>query len=79
MNDLGTVTGNLIKRGKHRGFLTMAEVQQELEEIEAPGEAFEKVADELRGRGIRLTEEGPEVAEEVIEVSEISVSDPVRL
>ena len=36
MNDLGKVTANLIKRGKHRGFLTMAEVQQELEEIEAP-------------------------------------------
>jgi RNA polymerase primary sigma factor len=57
----------------------MAEVQQELEDIEAPGEAFEKVADELRLKGIRLVEEGPAVTEEVIEVSQISVSDPVRL
>lgn len=79
MTDLTNVTSSLIKRGNHRGFLTMAEVQQELEEIEAPGEAFEKVADELRHKGIKLTEEGPEVTEGVIEVSQISVSDPVRL
>ena len=77
--DLTKVTNALIKRGNHRGFLTMAEVQQELEDIEAPGEAFEKVADELRLKGIRLQEEGPGVTEEAIEVSQISVSDPVRL
>ena len=76
---LTKVTSALIKRGNHRGFLTMAEVQQELEDIEAPGEAFEKVADELRLKGIKLQEEGPDVQEEVIEVSQISVSDPVRL
>jgi RNA polymerase primary sigma factor len=77
--DLARVTSGLIKRGNHRGFLTMTEVQQELEDIEAPGEAFEKVADELRIKGIRLLEEGPGVIEEVISVSQISVSDPVRL
>lgn len=76
---LTTVTAALVKRGNHRGFLTMAEVQQELEDIEAPGEAFEKVADELRLKGIKLMEEGPGVVEEAIEVSQISVSDPVRL
>ncbi len=76
---LTAVTSALIKRGNHRGFLTMAEVQQELEDIEAPGEAFEKVADDLRLKGIKLQEEGPDVLEEVIEVSQISVSDPVRL
>ena len=57
----------------------MAEIQQELEDIEAPGEAFETLADELRLKGIRLQEEGPGVLEEVVEVSQISVSDPVRL
>ena len=78
-NDLARATLALIKRGNHRGFLTMAEVQQDLEDIEASGEAFEKVADELRAKGIRLVEEGPEVTEEIIEVSSISLSDPVRL
>jgi len=77
--ELSTVVGALVKRGKHRGFLTMAEVQQELEDAEASGEAFEKVADALRAQGMRLTEEGPGVTEEFIEVSQISVSDPVRL
>ncbi len=77
--DLIRVTNSLIKRGNHRGFLTMAEVQQELEDIEAPGEAFEQVAEELRQKGIKLQEEGPAVVEELIESSHASVSDPVRL
>jgi RNA polymerase primary sigma factor len=79
MDQLNSVVDLLVKRGKHRGFLTMAEVQQELEDAEASGEAFEKVADTLRTQGIRLTEEGPGVVEEFVEVSQISVSDPVRL
>jgi RNA polymerase primary sigma factor len=77
--ELSIVVAALVKRGKHRGFLTMAEVQQELEDAEASGEAFEEVADALRAQGIRLTEEGPGVHEEFIEVGQISVSDPVRL
>jgi RNA polymerase primary sigma factor len=77
--ELHSVVAALIKRGKHRGFLTMAEVQQELEDAEATGEAFEEVADALRAQGIRLTEEGPGVTEEFVEVGAVSVSDPVRL
>jgi len=77
--ELSKVVAALVKRGKHRGFLTMAEVQQELEDAEASGEAFEEVADGLRSQGIRLTEEGPGVTEEFVEVGQISVSDPVRL
>ena len=77
--DLNKVVAALVKRGKHRGFLTMAEVQQELEDAEASGEDFEKVADALRSQGIRLTEEGPGVHEEDVKVGQISVSDPVRL
>lgn len=77
--ELSRVTSELIKRGNHRGFLTMAEVQQELEDIEAPGEAFEKVADELRMKGIKLMEEGPAAHDQEVSVGQISVSDPVRL
>ncbi len=77
--ELSKVVAALVKRGKHRGFLTMAEVQQELEDAEASGEAFEEVADALRAQGIKLTEEGPGVTEEFVEVGQISVSDPVRL
>jgi RNA polymerase primary sigma factor len=78
-SELKDVVAALLIRGKHRGFLTMVEVQQELEDAEASGEAFEEVAGVLRGKGIKLTEEGPSVTEEFIEVGQISVSDPVRL
>ncbi len=77
--EMDLVLQALIKRGKQRGFLTMAEVQQDLEEAEASGEAFEQVAEQLRAQRIRLTEEGPGVVEEVVEVGSVSVSDPVRL
>jgi RNA polymerase primary sigma factor len=77
--DLSEALGALMKRGKQRGFLTMAEVQQDLEEAEASGEAFEQVAEKLRAGGVRLTEEGPGVTEEVVEVGSVTVSDPVRL
>ncbi|HLV90321.1 MAG: RNA polymerase sigma factor [Acidimicrobiales bacterium] len=77
--EVARVTASLVKRANHRGFLTMAEVQQELEDVDAPGEAFESVAEELRAKGIKLMEEGPGVAEEEIAVSQIPVSDPVRL
>jgi RNA polymerase primary sigma factor len=76
---LRAVIADLIKRGRQRGFLTMAEVQQELEDAEASGEDFEKTAEALREARVRLTEEGPGVVEEFAEVGSISVSDPVRL
>ncbi len=78
-DELSAVISALIKRGRQRGFLTMAEVQQELEEAEASGEAFEKAAEALRAAKVKLTEEGPGVVEEFAEVGSISVSDPVRL
>ncbi|HLT97277.1 MAG TPA: RNA polymerase sigma factor [Acidimicrobiia bacterium] len=73
------VIAALTKRGRQRGFLTMAEVQQELEDAEAAGEAFESVLENLRSKGIKLTEEGPEVEVNLDEVTEIAVSDPVRM
>jgi RNA polymerase primary sigma factor len=76
---LRAAIADLIKRGRQRGFLTMAEVQQELEDAEASGEAFEKAAEALREARVKLTEEGPGVVEEFAEVGSISVSDPVRL
>ncbi len=79
MIDTDQVTSALTKRGRQRGFLTMAEVQTELEDAEAPGEAFESVLETLRSRGIKLTEEGPEVGINLDEVTEIAVSDPVRM
>ena len=75
----GVIT-ELTKRGQQRGFLTMAEVQQELEEAEAPVDAFEAVVDRLRGVDIRIREDGPHVSDTTMADEErISLSDPVRM
>ncbi len=74
------VIRELTKRGQQRGFLTMAEVQQELEEEEAPADAFEAVVDRLRGADVRIREDGPQVSDTTIADEErISLSDPVRM
>ncbi len=74
------VITELAKRGQQRGFLTMAEVQQELEEAEAPVDAFEAVVDRLRGGDVRIREDGPQVSDTTIADEErISLSDPVRM
>jgi RNA polymerase primary sigma factor len=77
--DLDRVFEQLLTRGKQRGFLTMSEVQQDLEDAEAPPEAFERIYEQLRAKGIELTEEEPESIGG-LEADEIaSVSDPVRM
>jgi RNA polymerase primary sigma factor len=71
----------LHKRATQRGFLMMAEVQQELEDAEAPPVAFEEVFDALRARDVEIREESPEeVVYGIVGVAEeIEVSDPVRM
>ncbi len=74
------VIEDLTVRGKQRNFLTMAEVQQELEDAQAPEQSFDAVFDTLTKAGIKIREDGPDmildpfVAEEMV-----SVSDPVRM
>jgi RNA polymerase primary sigma factor len=71
----------LIVRGRQRGFLLVGEVQQELEEVEAPADSFEDVFTVLLEAGIDVREE----SEDIYADSEISgeelvhVSDPVRM
>jgi RNA polymerase primary sigma factor len=74
------VLEDLRARARQRGFLMMAEVQQELEDRKAPPESFDAVMD-------RLTVDGIEVREEAVEAvfdltpheDEIEVSDPMRM
>jgi RNA polymerase primary sigma factor len=75
------VLAALHKRATQRGFLMMAEVQQELEDAEAPSTAFEEVFDALRARDVEIREESPEEAVYGIVgvAEEIEVSDPVRM
>ncbi len=70
----------LYKRAQQRGFLTVAEIQQELEEAEAPADAFESVFDRLRARNIRIEEDALHAVEAPIgEDDLVAVSDPVRM
>ncbi len=77
--DIDRLVESLLKRGRQRGFLTVAEVQQELEEAEASPEAFERAVDILRSQGIELTEEEPEHDHGLETIEDVWVSDPVRM
>jgi RNA polymerase primary sigma factor len=77
---IGDIVHELTERGRQRGFLTMGEIQQELEDAEAPATAFDSVFDVLKGRRIRIEEDGPEVSLPALSHDDlVSVSDPVRM
>jgi len=70
----------LTKRAHQRGFLMMAEIQQELEEAEAPSTSFDEVFDALVEAEIEIREDSPEaIFGLVIGGEEVDVSDPVRM
>ncbi|HUO45960.1 MAG TPA: RNA polymerase sigma factor RpoD [Acidimicrobiia bacterium] len=78
-DDIERLVDTLLRRGRQRGFLTMGEVQQELEEAEAPPDAFERAVDMLRSKGMELTEDEPEHEHGIDAVEDVWVSDPVRM
>jgi RNA polymerase primary sigma factor len=75
------VLEELTKRGKQRGFLIMTEVQQELEDVEAPAESFDEVFVALRDAGISVREDSNDaLAATALSSDElVHVSDPVRM
>ncbi len=74
------VLDDLMRRARQRGFVMAAEVQQELEDVEAPPQAFDEVVDALREADIEVREDAPETVFDVAASSdEIEVSDPVRM
>ncbi len=75
-----TVIELLTQRGKQRGFLTMAEVQQELVDAEAPVDSFERVLEYLEEAKVLIEEDGPEAWDDLHSGDDlIVVSDPVRM
>ena len=72
---------DLARRARQRGFVMMAEVQQELEDAAAPADAFDQVVEALREvehRGPRgLAGDRSTAASPAMD--EIEVSDPVRM
>jgi RNA polymerase primary sigma factor len=82
MNETASrVFEELASRGKQRGFLVMTEVQQELEDMEAPPESFDDVFVALRDRGVTIREDSHDaLAATALSNDElVHVSDPVRM
>ncbi len=75
------VLEELAKRGNQRGFLVMSEIQQELEDAEAPAEAFDEVFLGLRARAIAIREDSDDTLAATALTSDelVHVSDSVRM
>ena len=82
MNEIAAkVLQDLVQRGRQRGFLIMTEVQQELEEAEAPPESFDDVFLALRDEKITVREDSEDALAATALTSDelVHVSDPVRM
>ncbi len=82
MNEVAaSVLEELVKRGTQRGFLVMSEIQQELEDAEAPAESFDEVFVALQARSIAIREDSSDtLADTALSNAElVHVSDPVRM
>ncbi len=76
-----TVLEMLTKRGQQRGFLVVTEILQELEDIEAPPEAFDQVVEALQDSRVNVREDSQNALEATALSSDelVHVSDPVRM
>ena len=82
MNEVvSQVFADLSTRGRQRGFLIMTEIQQELEDAEAPAESFDEVFVALRENGVTVREDSNDaLAATALSNDElVHVSDPVRM
>ncbi len=77
---LAGVIQDLLKRARRRGFVTMTEVQRELEWIEPPGTAFDLAIDTIRSEGMVVMEDTDDVLElPVLDTEAFPVTDPTRM
>ena len=77
---LGGVIQELLKRARRRGFVTMMEVQWELEGIDAPGAALDQAIDAIRDEGLAVEEDTEDALDQpLFDEDRLPVSDPVRM
>ena len=82
MNEAATAVLDLLaKRGQQRGFLVVTEILQELEDVEAPPEAFDEVVEALQNSKVNVREDSQNALEATALSSDelVHVSDPVRM
>ncbi|MBT8198399.1 MAG: RNA polymerase sigma factor RpoD [Acidimicrobiia bacterium] len=79
--DVRAVLDTLQQRGDQRGFLVISEVHQELEDAEAPAEAFDEVVEALAKNGISIREDSDDLMTATALSGDelVHVSDPVRM
>ena len=70
---------SLLARGRRRGFLTTAEMQQELEDAEAGGPAFEQAVNAARREGIEVVEGGADRYEPSTGRAKVLLEDSVTM
>jgi RNA polymerase primary sigma factor len=70
----------LVARGRQRGFLTMAEVQQDLEEAHAPEDSFDDMVVRLTEADVRVVEDHLDDEVPILTDEEArTLSDPVKM
>ena len=70
----------LLTRARRRGFVTMAEVQHELERVDAPGNAFDQALAVAQERGMTVKEDGADDFDlPTTDQAMPAVSDPIRM
>jgi RNA polymerase primary sigma factor len=71
----------LVRRGRQRGFLLVSEVQQELEEADAPADSFDAVFEGILADGVTIREDASDTLSDTELTGDefIHVSDPVRM
>ncbi len=82
MNEAALIVLDLLtKRGQQRGFLVVTEILQELEDVEAPPEAFDEVVEALQVNKVNVREDSQNALEATALSSDelVHVSDPVRM
>lgn len=82
MTDILTeVLDRLSVRGRQRGFLLVGEIQQELEDANAPAESFERTYFDLQERKIDIREPSDDALSDTAMSGDelVHVSDPVRM
>jgi RNA polymerase primary sigma factor len=75
------IIGDLLQRGRQRGFLVVTEIHQDLEEHEAPAEALDEVLVALATAKIEIREDSNDAlaATDLPHDDMVLISDPVRM
>ena len=77
---VAAVVRHVLERARRRGFVTIMEVQRELEEINAPGSALDEAIEAILSEGLAVEEDSSDLLDSpILEEDKLPVTDPVRM